>query len=55
MRPLRVLRLEAVLVDIRATIVAGGGRLDEHRAHVPYDLREARESFAFVARQHKWI
>ena len=47
--------LEAVLVDIRATIVTGGGRLDEHRAHVPYDLREARESFNFVARQHKWI
>jgi len=47
--------LESVLVDIRATILTGNGRLDPERAHIQYDEREAREAFLRVARQHGWI
>ena len=47
--------LESVLVDIRATIVQGDGRLDPSQAHVPYALQEAREAFDRVARHHRWI
>jgi hypothetical protein len=46
--------LESVLVQVRAALLEGGGRLDPRRAHVPYSRDEATRAFWRVARQHGW-
>ena len=47
--------IESVLIQLRATILTGNGKLDPHQAHVQYDESEAREAFNRVARQHGWM
>jgi len=46
--------IESVLVQIRVALVEGEGRLDRTRAHIPYELAEAREAFRRVAAGHGW-
>ena len=46
--------IESVLVQVRAVLLEGGGRLDPRRAHVPYSRDEATRAFWRVARQHGW-
>ena len=46
--------LRSVLVQVRAAMVEGGGRLDTRRPHVPYTMEEARHAFWRVAQQHGW-
>ena len=46
--------LRSVLVQVRAAMIAGGGRLDPRRPQVPYSKDEARRAFWRVAQQHGW-
>ena len=50
-----VYKIESLLVQLKALVLAGGARLDETKWNVPYDLREAKGAFARVARQHGWM
>ena len=42
------------LVQVRAAMIAGGGRLDPRRPQLPYSKDEARRAFWRVAQQHGW-
>jgi hypothetical protein len=44
-----------MLVQIKALIIEGDGRLDEQRWNQPYSLEEAKKSFERVARGHGWL
>jgi len=46
--------VEAVLVQLKADMVAGGGRVDFRYNH-DYTYQEAQEAFDRVARQHGWV
>ena len=46
--------IQSVLVQVRAAMLDGGGRLDPRRPHVPYGRDEAWRAFWRVARQHGW-
>jgi ubiquitin-protein ligase len=47
--------IESMLVQIKALIIEGDGRLDEQRWNQPYSLEEAKKSFERVARGHGWL
>lgn len=47
--------IESLLVQIKALIIEGDGRLDEKRWNQPYSLAEAKKSFERVARGHGWL
>eukprot|EP00742_Colponemidia_sp_Colp-10_P017001 GILJ01019527.1.p1 GENE.GILJ01019527.1~~GILJ01019527.1.p1 ORF type:complete len:929 (+),score=130.45 GILJ01019527.1:154-2787(+) len=46
--------VEAILVQIQADMIAGGGSVDMANATKDYSMAEAREAFTRVARQHGW-
>ncbi len=50
-----VYKIESLLVQLKALVLAGGARLDETKWNVPYDVREAKGAFTRVARQHGWM
>lgn len=47
--------IESLIVQIKAMIIEGNGKLDDINYNVPYTLQEARESFNLVARGHGWL
>jgi ubiquitin-protein ligase len=47
--------IESLLIQIKALIIEGDGRLDEKRWNQPYSLAEAKKSFERVARGHGWL
>jgi ubiquitin-protein ligase len=50
-----VQNIESLLIQIKALIIEGDGRLDEKRWNQPYSLQEAKKSFERVARGHGWL
>ena len=50
-----VYRIESLLVQLKAMIVAGEGRLDSKNWNQAYGLQEAESAFIRVARQHRWF
>lgn len=47
--------VESVLVQVRAEIMAGGGRVDLNNRNYPaYDKAEAKAAFDRVAAHHGW-
>ena len=50
-----VYKIESLLVQLKALVLAGGARLDEAKWNIPYDIREAKGAFSRVARQHGWM
>ena len=47
--------IESLIVIIVSEIVEGGGRLDPVNYRVPYEEKEARESFLRVSSSHGWL
>jgi ubiquitin-conjugating enzyme E2 Q len=47
--------IESMLIQIKALIIEGDGKLDEKRWNQPYSLEEAKRSFERVARGHGWL
>ena len=47
--------IESMLVQIKALIIEGDGRIDEQRWNQPYSLKEAKISFERVARGYGWL
>ncbi|AYV79264.1 MAG: ubiquitin-conjugating enzyme E2 [Faunusvirus sp.] len=47
--------IESLLVQIKALIVEGEGRLDTVNYKMPYTLDSAKKSFELVARGHGWL
>lgn len=50
-----VYRIENLLVQLKAMIVEGHGRLDPKQWNQEYSLQEAENAFVRVARQHRWF
>lgn len=50
-----VYKIESLLVQLKALVLAGGARLDEKKWNINYDVREAKGAFTRVARQHGWM
>ena len=47
--------VESVLIQVRAELMAGGGRVDMANRNYPsYDLHEAKAAFTRVAAHHGW-
>ena len=46
--------IETLLLLVRTALVEGAGRIDLQTGHIPYTLKEAREAYVRVARQHGW-
>ena len=47
--------VDSVIVQVRAEMIAGAGRVDFARSNYPsYDLAEAHSAFHRVAEQHGW-
>lgn len=49
-----IMSMESILVQIRALILEGGGRLDAKQWNLKYDYQEAQASFRRVAMGHGW-
>lgn len=47
--------LLALIITIKTEIIQGEGRLDPHMYDVPYNEKEALESFYRVSRSHGWM
>lgn len=47
--------IESLIVTIISEIVEGDGRLDPTNYAIPYDEKEAKESFFRVSRSHGWL
>ena len=50
-----VQNIESLLIQIKALIIEGDGRIDEKRWKEFYTLQEAKKSFERVARGHGWL
>lgn len=47
--------IESIILEILCNMLEGGARLDPSQPHKDYKLTEAKEAFARVARDHKWL
>lgn len=50
-----VYKIESLLIQLKALVLAGGARLDPQRWDQPYVLSEAKNAFSRVAKQHGWL
>ena len=46
--------MENVLVQIKALIIEGGGRLDPNGTNFRYNFEDAQKSFQLISRSHGW-
>jgi ubiquitin-conjugating enzyme E2 Q len=50
-----VYTIESILIQIKALIIEGDGRIDENKWNIPYTLQEAKQGFERMARSYGWL